>query len=75
MITSEVEVVTVVIMNIIDINECATGRHLCQQVCINNVGSYICSCEYGYVLHSNGFDCEGIYIHVSHIHLIIVFVF
>lgn len=64
MITSEAEVLCF-IMNV-DINECATGRHSCQQVCINNVGSYTCSCEYGYALHSNGFDCEGIPYFISH---------
>lgn len=43
-------------------NECVTGRNLCEQICIDNIGSYSCDCKNGYLLHSNGFYCEGIHV-------------
>ena len=41
-----------------DINEC-NGDHECDQVCNNTFGSYLCSCDDGYLLQSDGRTCEG----------------
>ena len=41
-----------------DVDEC-NGTNPCAQTCTNNVGSFICGCNSGYRLMSNGFDCEG----------------
>ncbi|CAC5355720.1 unnamed protein product [Mytilus coruscus] len=43
-----------------DINECQTGTDNCQQNCINTHGSFICSCESGYSMNSNGATCTDI---------------
>ncbi|XP_064386533.1 sushi, von Willebrand factor type A, EGF and pentraxin domain-containing protein 1-like isoform X2 [Halichondria panicea] len=42
-----------------DIDECA-GPNNCTQVCINTEGSFICGCEAGYVLYSDGASCSAI---------------
>ena len=43
-----------------DIDECANSTtHECQQVCINTFRSYICQCNQGYRLKSDGKTCEG----------------
>ena len=42
-----------------DIDECANGTHHCDQICINTLGSYTCSCNFGYLLHYNGTTCNG----------------
>ena len=42
-----------------DINECNTGEHLCEQVCVNNIGSYSCDCFIGFSLDSNAINCSG----------------
>ena len=42
----------------LDIMECDTGLHDCQQLCINTVGSYECACTLGFSLTSNGTHCE-----------------
>ena len=41
-----------------DIDECADGTHHCDQICINTLGSYTCSCNLGYILHFNGTTCN-----------------
>ena len=46
--------------NIIDVDECATGVEECDQNCQNNVGSYECSCNLGFMLNNDGFRCDGI---------------
>ena len=53
----------------IDIDECSEMSDNCQRTgltpaeCINNIGSYECSCTQhsGYQLSSDGISCEGIY--------------
>ncbi len=42
----------------IDINECDIGEP-CEQVCVNNVGSFECRCVNGYQLEVNGLNCSG----------------
>jgi hypothetical protein len=45
---------------IIDINECQTGTHNCDQLCTNTHGSFTCSCMSGYTLQSDQRTCTGI---------------
>ena len=47
------------ILSTIDQNECESGSHSCDQVCINTEGSYTCSCRSGYELGSDGESCIG----------------
>lgn len=43
-----------------DENECARGgTNQCAQTCINNIGSYTCSCFRGYTLNADGKTCNG----------------
>lgn len=41
-----------------DLDECATGQHVCQHTCVNTQGSYSCSCPKGY--NQIGDDCQDI---------------
>lgn len=41
-----------------DIDECAVNNGGCMHECKNTIGSYVCSCHNGYVLHDNGLDCK-----------------
>lgn len=43
----------------LDQNECLNGNNNCTHVCINTNGSYICSCNSGYVLGSDNNTCYG----------------
>ena len=44
----------------IDIDECDTYYNGgCAHTCINEVGSYICSCENGYSLQADFRSCNG----------------
>ena len=43
----------------VDVNECSTGNGGCDHSCTNTNGSYICSCDDGYALSSNGHTCIG----------------
>lgn len=47
------------IFSLPEIDECATGTHGCEQICINTMGGYKCDCKLGYELHSDGKKCEG----------------
>ena len=38
--------------NCIDINECEIDNGVCEQNCENTIGSFLCSCNTGYVLHN-----------------------
>ncbi len=42
-----------------DFNECLANRNDCDQNCTNTIGSYLCSCNAGYTLASNGRQCLG----------------
>ena len=39
-----------------DTNECSTTNN-CEQICNNIIGSYECSCIFGYSLESDLFSC------------------
>ena len=43
----------------IDIDECISGDHECNQNCNNTDGSYKCICEDGYVLDNDMKTCIG----------------
>ena len=49
----------VVIYYTLDVNECTDNNGDCEQICVNNEGSYSCSCKNGYSLNSNGRNCSG----------------
>lgn len=42
-----------------DINECLPNGGLgpCAQICSNTIGSFVCSCQPGFILSGN--DCSG----------------
>lgn len=40
-----------------DLDECAQDGSLCDQICNNTFGSFVCTCEPGYVLVND--ICEG----------------
>ena len=43
-----------------DRNECSSAStNACQQVCVNNPGSYTCQCRAGYNLNADGRTCTG----------------
>ncbi|KAH6946363.1 hypothetical protein HPB50_013073 [Hyalomma asiaticum] len=41
-----------------DKDECAHNNGGCQHICKNTVGSYMCACQNGFVLHPNKHDCK-----------------
>ena len=43
----------------VDINECDYGSK-CDQTCVNQIGSYSCTCKPGFVLLSDNTSCKGI---------------
>ena len=57
----ETQVKVIIIIFILDVNECATKSHSCHAdaVCHNTKGSYRCACKTGYV--GNGKTCDGKY--------------
>ena len=40
--------------------ECETSDNDCDQHCHNSHGSYYCTCDFGYVLETDGRSCIGI---------------
>ena len=49
----------------IDINECEIPTNLCNQLCENNDGDFICQCIEGYVMGADNVTCQGIVIKTS----------
>ena len=45
--------------SIADINECSLDIDGCEHNCNNNIGSFVCSCNTGYTLTSDGKNCNG----------------
>ncbi|KAL3313693.1 Dorsal-ventral patterning tolloid-like protein 1, partial [Cichlidogyrus casuarinus] len=41
-----------------EFDECKTPDHGCAHVCVNTLGSYVCKCNLGYELNSDGKRCE-----------------
>ena len=47
-----------------DIDECQTGAHVCADICINTLGSYMCECSnLGFKLSWDLASCFGKTIH------------
>ena len=46
-------------LKLADIDECLSSP--CGHTCTNNVGSFVCSCNDGYVLDSDQLSCNGTY--------------
>lgn len=42
-----------------DINECVETPSVCEQNCTNTVGSFVCGCNTGFELQSDGSSCNG----------------
>ena len=43
----------------LDTDECAINNGGCEQMCINTIGSFNCSCGTGDYLDKDGFNCNG----------------
>ena len=43
----------------IDVDECKLNTSRCDQICNNTAGSYTCSCNEGFLLHNDGYNCVG----------------
>ena len=46
-------------MDLLDIDECTANTDRCAHTCVNTPGSYSCFCRPGYVLNSDGYNCNG----------------
>lgn len=42
-----------------DVDECLSNNGGCETICVNNNGSFLCSCDIGYTLSANNLNCEG----------------
>ena len=42
-----------------DVDECSRFLHDCQQICVNTLGSYNCSCNDGFILQNDTQSCVG----------------
>ena len=42
-----------------DVNECFVDTHGCAHNCHNTEGAHNCSCDEGYMLNSDGRNCDG----------------
>lgn len=49
-----------------DINECQMSNGRCETACTNTDGSFECSCDAGFTLALDNFNCEGIHKVISH---------
>ena len=57
-LTTEIYIIIITIINI-DKDECMTEANICDQLCINDPGSFHCACNTGYLLKSNGITCTS----------------
>ncbi|KAK3100523.1 hypothetical protein FSP39_021282 [Pinctada imbricata] len=48
------------IRSCLDIDECTTGAHNCEQLCENVAGSYNCKCEFGFSLNADRVTCTKV---------------
>ena len=42
----------------LDVNECLPAEDLCQQLCTNTEGGFVCECQSGFTLDADGFSCN-----------------
>ncbi len=54
---------------VLDQNECLVQDHGCEHSCVNNAGSFTCSCRTGYTLDDNGKNCTGKFFFQFHIYI------
>ena len=53
---------TCIYCHFIDIDECANNTlNLCEQICINTQGDFVCACNTGFKLNSDETTCSGKY--------------
>lgn len=46
----------------LDINECVEGFNLCEDLCLNTIGSFYCECQtLGFKLAKDNSKCEGLF--------------
>jgi len=57
----------------LDVDECRTGEHNCQQLCNNLLGTYNCSCNTGFMLDNDSRTCSGK--HLGRVNFVIHFDF
>ena len=50
-----------ILLIFVDINECVTDNGNCSHDCTNTPGSYLCSCNNGYSIDTDGHSCSGNY--------------
>jgi len=43
-----------------NVNECLVNNGMCQHTCVDTEGSFRCSCPTGFLLATDGFDCEDV---------------
>ena len=43
----------------LDVDECLLNMHDCDQLCVNDLGSYHCECHTGYYRDDNSSSCVG----------------
>ena len=48
-----------ILQKLADIDECTTDNGECEQTCTNTIGSFYCTCEFGYQLDENRLNCSG----------------
>ena len=44
---------------IVDVDECSEGTNECTQNCNNTIGSYVCSCNDGFIIDVDRRTCDG----------------
>lgn len=42
-----------------EIDECFEGTHQCTQNCVNTIGSYVCTCNSGFIIDADRRTCDG----------------
>ena len=47
---------------VLDIKECSSNSHNCQQTCIELEGGFSCGCFDGFELENDSVSCKGMYI-------------
>ena len=50
----------VIDMSLLDVDECVESTDDCEHRCLNNDGSFSCTCHIGYRIDANGHTCNGI---------------
>ena len=59
LLEGDLVIVSDITVNVTDIDECSSnGNNQCSQICVNQVGSYSCSCKDGYVMSDDHY-CKG----------------